>query len=335
MSTMQPTRLMTRSRRSRVCSSDQTRIAEPTQPSTSSHGVPMGATLALRRRPVRGSDRPSRLVPDDLEPDDRGDDAHEQGDLDDGEALPAGRHGPRHRERRPETRPHGIRRPDGDGAHGPREADHAERAGDDEDDGRDRTREASRRSERRGPDRLEDGADEQDDPRHQATTLSPATQATRTTSSAARPAPSRSSRRATASRTVPTAPMPTHTAYAVPAGRAVIAHARPTMLSTSETAKTAVGRGRRKPSDAASAVAQTASSAPDRTSTSQCTAIPIWPSCRRAGTAPSSASTARALTSQPTRCTRARPGRNGVSGARPGVLSSAGALLRTEDRHEP
>ena len=25
----------------------------------------------------------------------------------------------------------------------------------------------------------------------------------------------------------------------------------------------------------------------------------------------------------------------GVSGARPGVLSSAGALLRTEDRHEP
>ena len=210
---------MTRSRRSCVCSSDQTRIAEPTQPTASSHGVPMGATLALPRLPVRGSARPGGSCPTTLSPTTAATMPASRATLTSGEALPAGRHGPRHRERRPETRPHGIRRPDGDGAHGAREADHAERAGDEEDDGRDGTREALRRGERRGPDRFEHGADEQDDPRHHATALSPATQATRTSSRAARAAPSRSSRRATASRTVPTAPIPTHTAYAVPGGQ--------------------------------------------------------------------------------------------------------------------
>src|SRR6478672_10072041 len=60
MRTTQPTRLMILSRRSCVCSSDQTRIADPIQPTASSHQVPMGATLApgaTRLAGIRGGPR--------------------------------------------------------------------------------------------------------------------------------------------------------------------------------------------------------------------------------------------------------------------------------------
>src|SRR6478735_1567348 len=88
-----------------------------------------------------------------------------------------------------------------------------------------------------------------------------------------------------------------------------MAHARPTMLSTRATANSVVARGRRKPSDAASAVAQTASRAPERTRTSQYMAVPIRPSCRCAGTAPSSAARSRALAPMVgDRCTRPKSG---------------------------
>src|SRR6478609_7033436 len=58
-------------------------------------------------------------------------------------------------------------------------------------------------------------------------------------------------------------PVPTHTAYAVPVGRDCMAHARPTMLRPIERRKTTVGTARRKPCEAASAVAHTASSMPE------------------------------------------------------------------------
>src|SRR5690242_19001175 len=63
--------------------------------------------------------------------------------------------------------------------------------------------------------------------------------------------------------------MPTHTAYEVPTGKSRMATARPTMLNESARKKTTDGANRRRPSDLSSAVAHTASSAPDTISTSQ------------------------------------------------------------------
>src|SRR4051794_2205614 len=58
------------------------------------------------------------------------------------------------------------------------------------------------------------------------------------------------------------------------------------MLSVRATRNTADGTRRLNPSERSSAVAQTASSTPDRTSTSQDTTPPQAPSCRCPGTAP-------------------------------------------------
>ena len=64
MSTAQPTRLMTRSRRSWVCRSDQTSTAEPAQPSASSHHEPMGDPSGVEARGgLVGDEWPTTLSP--------------------------------------------------------------------------------------------------------------------------------------------------------------------------------------------------------------------------------------------------------------------------------
>ena len=145
----------------------------------------------------------------------------------------AGRHRPRDRERGTHPGPNGVGRADRDGLRGHGQTDHAGRQCDDEHDGGYGPREAVGRSERRGPDRFEHGAPEQNDPGHRDTTLRPTTQPMSSRRSAARRASRRSWPRAAASRTVQTAPMPTHTAYEVPVGRPVIAQASPPILATS------------------------------------------------------------------------------------------------------
>src|SRR5699024_10818877 len=97
----------------------------------------------------------------------------------------------------------------------------------------------------------------------QLTTLMPTTHATRPASSSTRATVARSFFVTIAHTAVSTAPMPTQTAYAVPVGIDVMATARPAMLTHIDTAKRTLGHSFLKPLDAASALAQTASSAPE------------------------------------------------------------------------
>src|SRR5690606_35487544 len=133
------------------------------------------------------------------------------------------------------------------------------------------------RTESCGPDGLEHGRCQEGRPRavdgrgtargHDST-LSPTTHATRPAMSATRTIEARSWPLAIAHTAVSAAPMPTHTAYAVPVGMNRIAQPSPTIETTIATKNPAVGPRRFRPSDRASAVAQTAASAPLRMRTS-------------------------------------------------------------------
>jgi signal peptidase I len=122
-----------------------------------------------RRSAARASSTPIAVGGaggDELEAHDRGDDPGEEQDPQGGALFLAGDHRVADRQRGTRARPHRVRRPDRDALHSPAEADHARDQRDQEDDGRERLREPVRVAEGGRPDRLEDGAGQQYEPRH-------------------------------------------------------------------------------------------------------------------------------------------------------------------------